>query len=64
MTPDPLTLGVDPRTGQPAVVCDHTGYINRPEFDRAVRLLRNSVGAPAPASQPAAAGQPSPVKPS
>jgi hypothetical protein len=52
MTPDPLTLGADPRTGLPAVVCDHTGYINRPEFDTAVRLLRDSVGAAVQAGPP------------
>jgi hypothetical protein len=40
MSPDPLTLGMDPRTGEAVGVCDHSGYVNRPEYRVAVDLLR------------------------
>jgi hypothetical protein len=43
MSPDPLTLGMDPRTGEPVSVCDHSGYLNRPEYPAAVDLLRGLV---------------------
>jgi hypothetical protein len=46
MVPDPLTLGDDPRTGVRAPVCDHCGYIDRPEYPLAVEALRNCVRAP------------------
>jgi len=50
MVPDPLTLGVDPRTGEPVAVCDHSGYLTRPEYPVAVDELHESIG-PAPASR-------------
>jgi hypothetical protein len=40
MLPDPLTLNVDPRTGEPVKVCDHSGYLDRPEYPTAVEFLR------------------------
>jgi len=40
MLPDPLTLDVDPRTGEPVGVCDHSGYVSRPEYPVAVEFLR------------------------
>jgi hypothetical protein len=40
MLPDPLTLDVDPRTGEPVSVCDHSGYLSRPEYPPAVEFLR------------------------
>ena len=48
MTPDPLTLGTDFRTGQQVGVCDHSGYVQRPAFEEAVRLLRQEIGAGPP----------------
>jgi hypothetical protein len=43
MSPDPLTLGVDPRTGEPVGACDHSGYLGRPEYPLAIGLLRGLV---------------------
>jgi Protein of unknown function (DUF1214) len=40
MLPDPLTLDVDPRTGEPVSVCDHSGYLARPEYPPALEFLR------------------------
>jgi len=40
MLPDPLTLDVDPRTGEPVKICDHSGYLSRPEYPLAVEFLR------------------------
>jgi len=40
MLPDPLTLDVDPRTGEPVSVCDHSGYLGRPEYPLALQFLR------------------------
>ena len=39
MSPDPLTLGVDPRTGEPVGACGHSGYLSRTEYPEAVDLL-------------------------
>jgi hypothetical protein len=39
IAPDPLTLGVDLRTGEQVGVCGHSGYVPRPEYDAAVRRL-------------------------
>jgi hypothetical protein len=39
MNPDPLTLGQDPRTGEPVGVCDHSGYLSRPEYETALNDL-------------------------
>lgn len=44
MCPDPLTLGVDPRTGEPVAVCDHSGYLSRPEYPVAVGQLHELIG--------------------
>jgi hypothetical protein len=41
MLPDPLTLDVDPRTGETVQVCDHSGYVARPEYPVAVGFLRD-----------------------
>lgn len=40
MHPDPLTLAIDPRTGKQVSVCDHSGYLKRPEYPKAVKRLR------------------------
>jgi len=40
MRPDPLTLDIDPRTGERVKVCDHSGYLSRPEYPFAVECLR------------------------
>jgi hypothetical protein len=45
MTPDPLTLGADYRTGAPVGVCDHSGYVKRPAYEEAVGLLRREIEA-------------------
>jgi len=43
MVPDPLTLDVDVRTGEQVGVCDHSGYLERPEYPMAVELMHVSV---------------------
>jgi hypothetical protein len=43
VTPDPLTLGTDFRTGEQVGVCDHSGYIPRPIYESTVSQLRNEV---------------------
>jgi hypothetical protein len=53
MCPDPLTLGVDPRTGEPVSVCDHSGYLDRPEYPGAVDELHESIRPAARAGGPA-----------
>jgi hypothetical protein len=53
MSPDPLTLGVDPRTGEPVSVCDHSGYLDRPEYPGAVDELHESIRPAARAGGPA-----------
>jgi hypothetical protein len=40
MLPDPLALDIDPRTGEPVKVCDHSGYLSRPEYPLAVEFVR------------------------
>jgi hypothetical protein len=40
MLPDPLTVEVDRRTGEGVLVCDHSGYLARPEYQVALWLLR------------------------
>jgi hypothetical protein len=40
MLPDPLTVRVDRRTGEGVRVCDHCGYLARPEYQVALGLLR------------------------
>jgi hypothetical protein len=56
MSPDPLTLGVDPRTGEPVGACGHSGYLSRTEYPEAVDLLhgllqqRRSSGSGGPAA--------------
>jgi hypothetical protein len=44
MLPDPLTLAVDPRTGEPVKVCDHSGFVSRPEYPVALESLRDFRG--------------------
>jgi hypothetical protein len=56
MLPDPLTLGVDPRTGEPVGVCDHSGYLTRPEYPQAVERARQSIRAGVPTSPSGQAG--------
>ncbi len=40
MSPDPLTLGLDPRTSGRVAVCDHVGFVGRPEYPAAIEQLR------------------------
>ncbi len=48
MIPDPLSLDKDPRTGSYLTVCDHSGYIHRPEYPEALRQLRERLARAAP----------------
>jgi hypothetical protein len=48
MLPDPLTVGVDARTGEGVPVCDHSGYLHRPEYQVALARLRQLDDAPRP----------------
>ncbi len=44
MSPEPLTLGVDLRTGEQPGVCGHSGYLSRPEYPAAIGWLRRLSG--------------------
>jgi hypothetical protein len=53
LIPDPLTLDVDPRTGEQVAVCDHTGYAKRPEYPDAVEDMRRAIPPPEPTTSTA-----------
>lgn len=46
MAPDPLTLGKDPRTGLAVPVCDHSGYRDRPEYQKELKELSRRLQPP------------------